>query len=115
MIWPKALAQIAVNKALHGQEGREDHIAGWKISRYRFFMYCFGGMFLYYVSTMPAGNDTWSAKLRKREKEFADHVNFTVVPWLYFPGAFLFQLDDLDFPDQRHARCYHWKYLWFGS
>lgn len=51
MIWPKALAQIAVNKALHGQDGREDHIPGWKISRQRFFMYCFGGMFLYYVSS----------------------------------------------------------------
>lgn len=50
MIWPKALAQIAVNKSLHGSEGREDHIPGWKISRHRFFMYCAGGMFLYYVS-----------------------------------------------------------------
>lgn len=50
MIWPKALAQIAVNKSLHGSEGREDHIPGWRISRHRFFLYCAGGMFLYYVS-----------------------------------------------------------------
>lgn len=51
MIWPRPLAQIAINKALHNENGREGDIAnGWRISRLRFFLYCFGGMFLYYVS-----------------------------------------------------------------
>ncbi|ROV94784.1 hypothetical protein VMCG_08848 [Cytospora schulzeri] len=48
MIWPKNLAQIALNKALHHEEGREENVHGWKISRYRFFLICFVGMFLYY-------------------------------------------------------------------
>lgn len=48
MIWPKNLAQIALNKALHHQDGREDHVHGWKISRFKFFLVCFGGMFFYY-------------------------------------------------------------------
>ncbi|OOF98977.1 hypothetical protein ASPCADRAFT_127562 [Aspergillus carbonarius ITEM 5010] len=47
MIYPKCLSTIALNKALHNDEGRE-RVNGWKISRYRFFMYCFGGMFVYY-------------------------------------------------------------------
>lgn len=55
MIWPRPLAQIAINKALHNENGREGDIAnGWRISRLRFFLYCFGGMFLYYVSSCPA-------------------------------------------------------------
>jgi OPT family small oligopeptide transporter len=48
MIWPKNLAQIALNKALHHDEGREDHVPGWRISRFKFLLYCFGGMFVYY-------------------------------------------------------------------
>lgn len=48
MIWPKNLAQIALNKALHHEEGREENVHGWRISRYRFFLICFFGMFLYY-------------------------------------------------------------------
>ncbi|KAI3082272.1 hypothetical protein CBS147353_2683 [Aspergillus niger] len=47
MIYPKCLSTIALNKALHSDEGRE-RVHGWKISRYRFFMYCFIGMFIYY-------------------------------------------------------------------
>ncbi|RAK95685.1 OPT oligopeptide transporter family [Aspergillus ibericus CBS 121593] len=47
MIYPKSLSTIALNKALHNDEGRE-RVNGWKISRYRFFMYCFGAMFVYY-------------------------------------------------------------------
>lgn len=55
MIWPRPLAQIAINKALHNENGREGDLAnGWRISRLRFFLYCFGGMFLYYVSSCPA-------------------------------------------------------------
>ncbi|KAJ4387494.1 hypothetical protein N0V93_008086 [Gnomoniopsis smithogilvyi] len=49
MIWPRPLAQIAINKALHNENGREGDMAnGWRISRLKFFLYCFAGMFLYY-------------------------------------------------------------------
>ncbi|RAH49978.1 OPT oligopeptide transporter family [Aspergillus brunneoviolaceus CBS 621.78] len=48
MIFPKCLSTIALNKALHGDEGRDKEVNGWKISRYRFFMYCFVAMFVYY-------------------------------------------------------------------
>lgn len=47
IIWPKALAQIALNKALHHDEG-STAVHGWRISRYRFFMYAFAGMFFYF-------------------------------------------------------------------
>ncbi|KAJ5936413.1 OPT oligopeptide transporter [Penicillium verhagenii] len=47
MIFPKALATIALNKALHSEEtGRSIH--GWTMSRYRFFLYAFGAMFVWY-------------------------------------------------------------------
>ncbi|KAJ5088175.1 OPT oligopeptide transporter [Penicillium angulare] len=47
MIYPKALATIALNKALHNdQKGESVH--GWTITRYRFFLYTFGGMFCWY-------------------------------------------------------------------
>ncbi|KAI9932417.1 hypothetical protein MW887_008658 [Aspergillus wentii] len=48
MIYPKCLSTIALNKALHSDEGRDAYANGWTISRYRFFMYCFVGMFFYY-------------------------------------------------------------------
>lgn len=48
MIWPKALSQIAINKALHHDDGRAEKGHGWSISRYRFFLICTGCMFLYY-------------------------------------------------------------------
>ncbi|PWY71034.1 OPT oligopeptide transporter family [Aspergillus heteromorphus CBS 117.55] len=48
MIYPTSLSTIALNKALHSDEGRDGHVHGWKITRYRFFMYCFIGMFFYY-------------------------------------------------------------------
>ena len=47
MIWPKSLAQIALNKALHSDDGRYE-VRGWKISRYNFFLVTFFGMFLYF-------------------------------------------------------------------
>lgn len=50
MIWPRSLAQVAINKALHNEDGREDDASGWKISRLRFFLIAFAGMFVYYVS-----------------------------------------------------------------
>ncbi|PYH89621.1 OPT oligopeptide transporter family [Aspergillus ellipticus CBS 707.79] len=48
MIYPTSLSTIALNKALHNDEGRDEPVHGWKITRFRFFMYCFGGMFFYY-------------------------------------------------------------------
>ncbi|CAG8222240.1 unnamed protein product [Penicillium salamii] len=47
MMWPKNLAQIALNRALHN-DGNSGSVNGWSISRYRFFLYCFGGMFFYF-------------------------------------------------------------------
>ncbi|PNY26829.1 Glutathione transporter 1 [Tolypocladium capitatum] len=47
MIWPKSLAQIALNKALHHDDGSREQ-SGWKITRYRFFICAFAGMFLYF-------------------------------------------------------------------
>ncbi|KAL1969891.1 hypothetical protein VTN77DRAFT_7400 [Rasamsonia byssochlamydoides] len=47
MIYPKNLATIALNKALHN-DTRFDKVNGWTISRFRFFLYCFIGMFIYF-------------------------------------------------------------------
>lgn len=47
MMWPSNLAQIALGKALHN-DGFNGMVHGWSISRYRFFLYCFVGMFFYY-------------------------------------------------------------------
>ena len=47
MIYPKALATIALNKALHNDQTGES-IHGWTMSRYRFFQYAFGAMFIWY-------------------------------------------------------------------
>ncbi|KAJ5902554.1 OPT oligopeptide transporter [Penicillium taxi] len=47
MIYPKALATIALNKALHTDHAREV-VHGWTISRYRIFLYSFIGMFIWY-------------------------------------------------------------------
>ncbi|KAH9917385.1 OPT-domain-containing protein [Epithele typhae] len=45
-IWPKNLAIIALNKAFHTEANVLAN--GWKISRMRFFLYVFGGMFVYF-------------------------------------------------------------------
>ncbi|KAJ5716810.1 OPT oligopeptide transporter [Penicillium malachiteum] len=47
MIYPKALATIALNKALHNDQ-KGEYVHGWTMSRYRFFQYAFGAMFLWY-------------------------------------------------------------------
>lgn len=47
MIWPICLSQIALNKALHHDDGGIQ-VPGWKITRFRFFLYCFIGMFFYF-------------------------------------------------------------------
>jgi OPT family small oligopeptide transporter len=47
MLWPKNLAQIALNRALHNDDN-SGSANGWTMSRYRFFLYCFGGMFFYF-------------------------------------------------------------------
>lgn len=46
-IWPRVLPTLALNRALLVPETYEK-INGWTVSRYRFFMYCFGGMFVYF-------------------------------------------------------------------
>ncbi|KAF5718578.1 OPT family small oligopeptide transporter [Fusarium mundagurra] len=49
MIWPKALANIALAKALNKDNGHsEDTVHGWKMSRYKFFLICFTSMFFYF-------------------------------------------------------------------
>ncbi|KAL3952514.1 hypothetical protein ACCO45_012457 [Purpureocillium lilacinum] len=48
MIWPRCLAQIALNKALHHDDGSRELSSGWTLSRNRFFLYAFVGMFLYF-------------------------------------------------------------------
>lgn len=47
MIYPKALATIALNKALHSDD-RGEVVHGWTMSRYRFFLYSFSAMFVWY-------------------------------------------------------------------
>lgn len=46
-IWPNALAQIALNKALHNDNGKS-RFSAMKLSRRRFFTFCFVGMFVYF-------------------------------------------------------------------
>lgn len=45
-LWPTILPIIAMNRALTRPEPREN-INGWTISRYKFFLVCFIGMFFY--------------------------------------------------------------------
>ncbi|KAL7768693.1 hypothetical protein ACKLNR_000077 [Fusarium oxysporum f. sp. zingiberi] len=48
MIWPKALANIALAKALNKDNGHsKDTVHGWKLSRYKFLI-CFTSMFFYF-------------------------------------------------------------------
>lgn len=46
-IWPSVLPTLALNRALLSHD-RNEVIHGWSISRYRFFMYAFAGMFAYF-------------------------------------------------------------------
>ena len=50
MIWQRALANMALTKALHKDHGQDAQHAvnGWTMSRYRFFIICFCAMFAYY-------------------------------------------------------------------
>lgn len=45
-IWPSNLATIALNRAFH--DTVETTANGWKISRMRYFIICFAGMFIYF-------------------------------------------------------------------
>ncbi|GAO17651.1 hypothetical protein UVI_02002130 [Ustilaginoidea virens] len=50
-VWPRSLVTIALNTALHNEENHP--VAGplgktWNVSRYRFFMVIFAGMFVYF-------------------------------------------------------------------
>jgi hypothetical protein len=46
MIWPSTLANAALFETLHSRANVEAD--GWKISRYRFFLYIFCGGFVWY-------------------------------------------------------------------
>ncbi|KAL7791539.1 OPT superfamily oligopeptide transporter [Trichoderma ceciliae] len=51
MIWPRPLANIALTRALHKDDDSKDAqnaANGWTISRYRFFLFCFWAMFVWY-------------------------------------------------------------------
>ncbi|KAF8247114.1 OPT superfamily oligopeptide transporter [Wilcoxina mikolae CBS 423.85] len=55
MIWPGTLMSTAMFTTLHGEENKPAD--GWKVSRWRFFMYVFtGGFFWYFIPglLMPA-------------------------------------------------------------
>lgn len=50
-VWPASLVTIALNTALHDEEnlpvpGPFDRV--WRVSRYRFFLYAFAAMFVYF-------------------------------------------------------------------
>lgn len=47
-LWPKILPTLALNRALILPEKKGEVLNGWRIGRYRYFLYCFGGMFLYF-------------------------------------------------------------------
>ena len=47
-IWPHVLPTLALNRALVVPEPRGQVVNGWKITRYRFFLSCFGAMFCWY-------------------------------------------------------------------
>ena len=46
MLWPSNLISITLFHTLH--RDKEPEVPGWTVSRYRWFMYCFGGMFFWY-------------------------------------------------------------------
>ncbi|KAJ7203968.1 OPT-domain-containing protein [Mycena rebaudengoi] len=45
-IWPTNLSIIALNRAFHAE--KQTIADGWKLSRMRWFLYCFCGMFVYF-------------------------------------------------------------------
>ncbi|CAE7182909.1 unnamed protein product [Rhizoctonia solani] len=45
-IWPRNLASIALNNSFHANANPV--VNGWKISQMKFFLYAFGGMFVYF-------------------------------------------------------------------
>ncbi|KIY50159.1 OPT-domain-containing protein [Fistulina hepatica ATCC 64428] len=46
-IWPANLATIALNRAFH-EHSHNAVEGGWRVSRMRYFLYCFCGMFVYF-------------------------------------------------------------------
>ncbi|KAJ7889565.1 OPT-domain-containing protein [Mycena olivaceomarginata] len=45
-IWPTNLAMIALNRAFHAE--KETVANGWRVTKMRWFLYCFCGMFVYF-------------------------------------------------------------------
>lgn len=48
MMWPYQFSNTALLHALHDKEAESAPANGWKVSRYRYFVYVMIGMFLYY-------------------------------------------------------------------
>jgi OPT oligopeptide transporter protein len=45
MIWPSNLINVTLFRTLFREQ--DPKVPGWKISRFRYFLYCFAGMFLW--------------------------------------------------------------------
>jgi hypothetical protein len=92
-IWPRVLPTLALNRALLVPETYEK-INGWTVSRYRFFMYCFGGMFFYFW--IP---NTFFTGLR---------LSKSTTAWrMTCPRLIASELDDLDRTKQLQPRDDH--------
>jgi hypothetical protein len=92
-LWPKVLPALALNRALIMPEKKGEVLNGWKVGRYRYFLYCFGGMFLYFW--IP--NTLFTA------------LRVSIVLEIELMVAH--ELDDLDCPEQLCVSQYYWK-LW---
>ena len=103
-IWYANLATIALNRAFHS--GKNEPANGWKISRMRFFLYCFVGMFVYceYSSIDILG-----------PSHSCLSVLHSLVPQLHLPDAVILQLDHLDRPEERSPRSYLWLPRWLRA
>jgi len=77
-------------------EKKGEVLNGWKVGRYRYFLYCFGGMFLYFW--IP---NTLFTALR---------VSLTLKKELMLAH----ELDDLDCAQQLCVGQHHWKLRWNG-
>ncbi|KAL1407975.1 oligopeptide transporter 6 [Vanrija albida] len=47
-LWPQVLPTLALNRVLVRKEKQGEVIHGWKVTRYKFFLVCFGLMFCYF-------------------------------------------------------------------
>lgn len=59
-VWPSTLPTLALNRALVLPEKKGENIHGWKLTRYSYFMACFGIMFCYFWSVTHVSVDACS-------------------------------------------------------